>query len=400
MPGQANDGVWSAKRVAANKGLSCGADDGKAYASSKGDFKIVCGKDYVGNDLPATSAPSFEACIETCATTDRCVDVSYVGSTCYLKYAVVTASDSPQVWTAVRADAQPFVYGLTCDGNKDDKKVYAAKSGGSYTVECGVDYWGGDLSSVQTATFEACMDACDATTGCIDVSFSSGTCYMKNTLNSASPASWVWTGRKTLEVPLDLTQTIVNGNTQPADTQITKAPNLFSQTLSGTNPNYGLSTMLWFPTIPYTVYEISFEYYQDPGNSQVSFVEVGDSQGMLATTAWFQDREGTAVLGGPNWGVAMGGTVGGEMNACWNSKSEPQITPASGSWQTGTLLLYTRTDQGYFRRDNGGFGTQQWRNVFLRQKTDDYCGVTRCMGRTLLAIQTPEEIKLGCYEVV
>jgi hypothetical protein len=77
--GQPNGGVWSAKKTVTNKSLTCDADgssDGKTYTSSKGDFKIICGKDYAGNDLPSTSTKSFEACIETCATTDRCVDVS------------------------------------------------------------------------------------------------------------------------------------------------------------------------------------------------------------------------------------------------------------------------------------------------------------------------------------
>lgn len=78
-PGQSNSGVWSAKKAKVNKGLTCdatGSSDGTTYTSSKGDFKIVCGTDYAGNDLPATSTKTFEACIETCATTDKCVDVS------------------------------------------------------------------------------------------------------------------------------------------------------------------------------------------------------------------------------------------------------------------------------------------------------------------------------------
>ncbi|KAF1931420.1 uncharacterized protein M421DRAFT_418056 [Didymella exigua CBS 183.55] len=80
-PEKPNGGVWSAKRtrIASNKGLTCGADgssDGKTYTSSKGDFKIICGKDYAGNDLPATSTKTLETCIETCVATDKCVDVS------------------------------------------------------------------------------------------------------------------------------------------------------------------------------------------------------------------------------------------------------------------------------------------------------------------------------------
>jgi hypothetical protein len=281
------------------------------------------------------------------------------------------------VWTAVRVDAQPFVYGLTCDNNKDDKKTYNVKNGGSYTVECGVDYWGGDLSSAQTSTFEACMDTCDTTTGCLDVSYSSGTCYMKSVLNTASTASWVWTGRKVTEVPLDLTNTQIYSNYHPADTHITKGVNLFSQTMTGNDNSFAISTRLYFPTIPYTVYEISFEYYQEAGRDQVSFIEVGDTQGYLATLAWYQSAQGTKALGGPSYGNAIRSPAGGQLNTCWNNKIEPSIAPTSGTWQTGTVILYSRTTQGYFRRDQGGLGTQSWRNVYVRQKTNDFCSITQ-----------------------
>jgi hypothetical protein len=281
------------------------------------------------------------------------------------------------VWTAVRVDAQPFVYGLTCDNNKDDKKTYNAKNGGSYTVACGVDYWGGDLSSAQTSTFEACMDTCDTTAGCLDVSYSSGTCYMKSVLNTASTASWVWTGRKVTEVPLDLTNTQIYSNYHPADTHITKEVNLFSQTMTGNDNSFAISTRLYFLTIPNTVYEISFEYYQEAGRDQVSFIEVGDTQGYLATLAWYQSAQGTKVLGGPSYGNAIPSPAGRQLNTCWNNKIEPSIAPTSGTWQTGTVILYSRTTQGYFRRDQGGLGTQSWRNVYVRQKTNDFCSITQ-----------------------
>lgn len=274
--------------------------------------------------------------------------------------------------------AQPFVYGLTCDNNKDDQKTYTAKNGGSYTVQCGVDYWGGDLSSVQTSTFEGCMDACDTTTGCIDVSYSSGTCYMKNALNTASTASWVWTGLKSLEKPLDLTQTQLYSISQPADTHITKDTNLFVQTLTGNNPSYGISTVLRFPTVPYTVYEITFEYFQQATQGQSYFLEVGDSAGYLATLGWNQNNVGAAVQISPSYGNALGWTqTASQVITCWNTKALPQTAPASGSWQTGRVVLYPRTTQGYFRRDNYGIGTTEWRNVYVRQKTNDYCGITQ-----------------------
>lgn len=304
------------------------------------------------------------------------MEFSYVNGACYLKHTATTAMDSAQVWTATLVNAQPYAPGLSCDNNKDDKKTYKAKNGGSYTIMCSTDYFGGDLSSLQTSTFEACMDACDSTKGCIDVSYSSGTCYMKNQLNTASVASWVWTGRLVTEQPLDLTKTQIYSVNQPADTKTTAEPNLFTQTLSGTNPRYGISTVLRFPTIPYTIYEISFEYFQEDTQGQSYFLEVGDSSGYLATLGWSQTPAGSEVQRSPSYWQALGGTaVGMKLNACWVNKVQPQQAPTSGTWQSGKVVLYSRTTTGYFRRDNYGFGTTQWRNVYVRAQKNDYCGL-------------------------
>lgn len=302
---------------------------------------------------------------------------SYVNGACYLKHTAITAMDAAQVWTATLINAQPYVPALSCDNNKDDGKTYTAKNGGSYMIMCSTDYFGGDLSSLQTSNFEACMDTCDSTKGCIDVSYSSGTCYMKNQLNTASAASWVWTGRLVTEQPLDLTKTQVNSVNQPADTRTTSQTNLFTQTLSGTNPDYGISTMLWFPTIPNTIYEISFEYYQEATQGQSYFLEVGDSRGYLATLGWKQNPVGGNVSKSPSYFQALGGSkVGLQLNTCWINKAQPQQAPAGGSWQSGTVVLYSRASMGYFRRDNYGLGTTQWRNVYARAQKSDYCGLS------------------------
>jgi hypothetical protein len=75
--------------------------------------------------------------------------------------------------------------------------IYTAKNGGSYKIECGLDYAGGDMQALDSATIELCMDACDRTDGCVDVSFVYGTCYLKNAINGdATPVGHVWTGRQ------------------------------------------------------------------------------------------------------------------------------------------------------------------------------------------------------------
>lgn len=85
---------------------------------------------------------------------------------------------------------------LTCLDGKDDKKPYTAVNGGKFIVECGIDYFGNDMSAVDSPNFAACMDACDGTDGCVDVSYVWGRCYMKGSVTSSSPAGHVWTGRR------------------------------------------------------------------------------------------------------------------------------------------------------------------------------------------------------------
>ncbi|KAF2621330.1 hypothetical protein BU25DRAFT_426609 [Macroventuria anomochaeta] len=62
------------------------------------------------------------------------------------------------------------------------KVVHCQKNGGLYIIECNIDHYGGDSTSVGGTTFESCMDACNAATGCVepkiypvDVSWASAT---------------------------------------------------------------------------------------------------------------------------------------------------------------------------------------------------------------------------------
>lgn len=119
--------------------------------------------------------------------------------TAELLETATTASTSSIVPTASAATVNE----LSCTDGKDNEKLYTAVNGGRYVVECGVDYMGNDLNAVDSATFNACIDACDNTEGCVDVSYVWGRCYMKNSAVSSSPAGHVWTGRRTSAPPSD-----------------------------------------------------------------------------------------------------------------------------------------------------------------------------------------------------
>ncbi|EME78218.1 uncharacterized protein MYCFIDRAFT_85297 [Pseudocercospora fijiensis CIRAD86] len=59
---------------------------------------------------------------------------------------------------------------------------------GAYTVTCGADRAGGDLSFAQASSFAACIPLCDALAGCIGFAYvggsGSGFCYFKSSLTA------------------------------------------------------------------------------------------------------------------------------------------------------------------------------------------------------------------------
>jgi hypothetical protein len=72
-----NEAVWTATK---NPAPTCEGEfnsNGASYITSAGNFEIMCGWDYAGNDLPTSKrVDSFAECIELCAADNQCVDVS------------------------------------------------------------------------------------------------------------------------------------------------------------------------------------------------------------------------------------------------------------------------------------------------------------------------------------
>lgn len=175
------------------------ASDQATYTGASGAvYQIMCGIDYSGSDLSATSTPTFTGCIDACDAAPGCIDVSYAGESCYLKNRIDQPLERDWVWTAKQVTAAQSAGAstrLTCVDKKSDKTTYTSSTGATFEILCGVDYAGGDVGATSTATFEACIDACAATAGCIDVSYAGEACYMKNKLEAAQNRDWVWTAK-------------------------------------------------------------------------------------------------------------------------------------------------------------------------------------------------------------
>lgn len=189
--------VWSAKKVGADvpppvSYPTCenNANDGALIVTAnRKTFEIVCGVDSTGNDISSFQTSTFSICIEICAETPNCVDVSYVEGNCYLKDMIrPVLTEAAHVWTAKLVDAADR---LTCDNNKDDGKEFTTENY-SFDIACGVDYAGGDLRALDTPTFEGCLEACDAEPECVNVAYVAPACYLKNEQMPAvaNPAVW------------------------------------------------------------------------------------------------------------------------------------------------------------------------------------------------------------------
>lgn len=178
--------------------LSCPANDGAQFTTPNSQiFNIKCFTDYAGGDMGVTQTTTFEDCMTSCATTTNCVDVAYVSPNCYMKSLVTSPQSNGAVWGAILASAETAANNrISCVNNKSDGTVYTAPSGAQFTIECGVDYFGGDMGNLYAETMEICLDACDDASGCVDVAYAGKYCYLKHSLEPGQSNGGVWGARK------------------------------------------------------------------------------------------------------------------------------------------------------------------------------------------------------------
>ena len=191
------------------------ASDQAIYTGASGaTYQILCGVDYAGSDLPATTTATFAGCIDACDSTAGCVDVSYAGETCYLKSQATTALDRDWVWTAKLITTN---VPLSCENNASDGLTYQA-AGSIFTITCGKDYAGGDLLGLSTTSFEDCIQACDSNNECVNVAFVYGVCYLKKEQQPAVDNTAVW----------GAVRTVVSATASPTTASPTASPTALS----------------------------------------------------------------------------------------------------------------------------------------------------------------------------
>lgn len=141
--------------------------------------------------------------MQACDDTSGCKFVEYTGGAssgyCYLKGEIGDSDENGNVWGAkvfsdvtltsssmastitTWAVATPTTI-LSCSEN--DGELYTAGDSAFYTVECATDHYAGDMGMSYQQSLDACIKACEITTGCLDVSWVPGgpsrPCYLKS----------------------------------------------------------------------------------------------------------------------------------------------------------------------------------------------------------------------------
>lgn len=180
--------------------LSCPASNGTTFTSSAGTaFIVECNTDRQGNDMGLTYASGLDSCINSCSTTNGCVDVSWVTSNgfCYLKNSLSTPQTNSGVYGArLVAAPQPSAAPTAISCPASNGQPFVA-NGQTFTLECFLDHTGGDTGLTYQSTYAGCVSNCAATSGCLAASWvaSNGFCYVKNVLNTANTNSGVWGAR-------------------------------------------------------------------------------------------------------------------------------------------------------------------------------------------------------------
>ncbi|OCK98434.1 laccase-like multicopper oxidase [Cenococcum geophilum 1.58] len=106
--------------------------------------------------------------------------------------------DSKQKRGVSSSTASPTATATALSCPSSNGTIFTATSGDAYQVECFLDHVNGDMSGnpVYTSGLAGCIAACEARTGCVDVSWVPGSpqgpCYLKSKVGSPVSAGNVW----------------------------------------------------------------------------------------------------------------------------------------------------------------------------------------------------------------
>jgi len=114
-----------------------------------------------------------------------------------------SSTSGSQTATSTSSSAVATSTAPSCINSQSHNTNFTTSAGTVYEIICNQEYYGGDLSLAGAPTFEDCIETCDITAGCIDVSWVNGMCYMKNQLNTLGVADGISTAKKVADPSWD-----------------------------------------------------------------------------------------------------------------------------------------------------------------------------------------------------
>lgn len=122
----------------------------------------------------------------TSSTSSSSVASSSSSSISTLKTSILasTSSTSTKTTTTSSSTAASSTSSVPLCPNLNSTVYTDTATGYKFTIECGIDHAGGDLSMVYVQNLAGCIAACAKTTSCVDVSLSGAACYMKKSVGA------------------------------------------------------------------------------------------------------------------------------------------------------------------------------------------------------------------------
>ncbi|KAF2152074.1 WSC-domain-containing protein [Myriangium duriaei CBS 260.36] len=191
----------SIKTLAASSANLCPTADGQTVSyNSSASYSITCSSDSTHGAYGfAAAASSYLDCMTLCDAdaANNCEGFVYVGGqggsgagTCWLKSGMGTYTPAGGNYVS----GFKGFSAISCPASNGT--VYTTTNGDGFLIECGIDHFSGDLSSVPANSFAGCLESCANTSGCLDVAFSGAVCYMKSTLTAPVYNENIWGARQ------------------------------------------------------------------------------------------------------------------------------------------------------------------------------------------------------------
>ncbi|KAI5203887.1 hypothetical protein E4T39_03894 [Aureobasidium subglaciale] len=207
---------------------------GKIDSSSTSTLSTASATAGTSSSSPPTSSSTFLTASLSSTSTTASSSPSVPASS--------TVSDSISSSTSSFTSVLPTSTSPTCP--KSNNTIFIAESGATFLIECYVDYAGGDMKAVNIGSNKIadCVNACDATEGCIDISMSGTACYMKKKLGKRSINKGVRGARKVKDAPKSSSSSSVSSTTSDTNSSTSSGVASTTSKTSGSSSSSVSST--------------------------------------------------------------------------------------------------------------------------------------------------------------